>query len=233
MELFLYPLFGLSVLLTLIKLSLMERIRHAVIVSVATAALLPCLLPWAVRWNLNALHTALQNYTTLANLCVLLVFEAIALLLLVARLMRCHFHGEGQRWIQALALQPSWACLIGLYGLLIALVNHANGHSFTWIATVTALVTLIVLVVGQFLLRWLWSHWQQRLEVILGLSFLQLILGMFLPLLARGLTPPAHSTSGLGPALLWSVLLSLPIVALAFVVRVTLRRLTQQPETRN
>jgi len=209
----------IGALLTLIRVSLCERKKGPPAMLAGLIVLNLCSLPWATRINMQGLTRFLNRLDVLNNLCTVLVIESILMLLLLAYLMKQHAERKSASVLGVASLAPSPACLAGIFVLMVYLFNSISGHSYWLIGGLYNLGLLVALGGGSVLLRRVLSAWSARLEVMLILSFVQLVLAMFLPLVARGLTVPAHQGSHSLWALPVGMALSLPLVALALVVR--------------
>ena len=192
MWLFLLVLFTLATVVTLAKASLLERKRNGLFVIVGTAMTPLAFSPAAVRVSSQGLSAFLDDYQTLSNVCTILVIESFVMLLLAAHLINTHYDGKRASLGKAFCLLPSVGCVLGLLVLLTYLLNTVTVRSFTALTAGYSASVLLVLLLGAVLIRFLFKDWATRLEVMLILSFLQLVTAMFLPLIARGLSPPDH-----------------------------------------
>ncbi len=209
----------IGVLLTLIRISLCERKAGAPAVLVTLVVLNLGSLPWATRINMQGLTRFLNRLDVLHNLCTILVIESILMLLALAHLMKQHAEHRSLSVAGSAVLAPSPACLAGVFVLMVFLFNSISGHSYWLIGGLYSLGLLVILGGASILVRRMFAAWSTRLEVMLILSFVQLILAMFLPLVAQGLTVPAHGASHSLWALPAGIALSSPLVALALAVR--------------
>ena len=219
MWIFICLLCALGTVLTLIKISLLERKLLTLVLACLTAILCIISIPWATRINMQGLTSFLNHQDVLNNLCTLHVIESIAMLLVVAHLMKQHVDHKPVSLARMVVLLPSSACLTGVFVLMVYLFNTITGHSYFLIGCVYVLGVFTVLAGGALIVRRLMTAWYARLETVLILSFVQLILAMFLPLVARGLTVPTHGAHYHIRALPVSVLLALLFAAVAFAVR--------------
>lgn len=205
--------------LTLTRLSLLERKRGVLSLAFATAVVSVLAIPWATRVNTQELTRFLNRLDVLNDLCVLLVIESLIMLLGVARLMKRHAAREPIGLATGIVLLPSSACLAGIFIVMVLLFNSSTGRSYAAIGGLYSVAAGILLAGGAFSLRYLFRAWHTRLEMLLVLSFVQLVLAMFLPLVARGFTVPAHATRSHFTALLAGMALAVVCVVPAFFVR--------------
>jgi hypothetical protein len=219
MWVFICLLCAAGVFLTLTKLSLLERRGGVLLPAFVTALVGIVAIPWATRINMQGLTRFLNRLDVLNNLCTVLVIESIFMLLALAHLMKQHVAHGRISLTRICALAPSPACLVGVFLLLVFLCNSITGHSYLSIGCAYSLGVFVVLGSGSLLVRRLVTAWYARLEILLVLSFVQLILAMFLPLVARGLAVPTHASDHSLRALVLTVALSLGFAGLAFLIR--------------
>lgn len=221
MWLFICLLCFLGTLLTLVKFSLLERKRFTPALALCTAIIVCLSIPWALRINMQGLTRFLNHLDVLNNLCALLVIESIALLLVTAHLMKQHLDHRVFSLAKGIALLPSSACITGLFVAMVFLFNQITGRSYSLIGFALGIGGFVGLCLGALLIRFCIKTWAARLEILLVLSFVQLVLAMFLPLLARGLAVHIHNTSSHLRAFLVCLILSLLFAAAAFCMRKT------------
>ncbi|HSV99995.1 MAG TPA: hypothetical protein VLI39_07480 [Sedimentisphaerales bacterium] len=205
--------------LMLTKLSLLERKGSVLSLALATALASVGAVPWAVRVNTQELSRFLNRLDVLNDLCVLLAIESLVMLLGAARLMRRHAAHEPIGPAAAIVLAPSSACLAGIFIMIVLLCNQTTGRSYMVIGSLHGVGVWGLLTGGAFLIRRLLGLWRARLEMLLVMAFVQLVLAMFLPLVARGFTVPAQTTGSHVRALLASTALSVLCAAIALVIR--------------
>lgn len=219
MWIFICLLCVLGSILTLIKISLLERKLLSISMACLTAVLCMISIPWATRINMQDLTRFLNDLNVLNDLCVLLVIESVVMLLIVAHLMRQHIDRKPVSLAKVVILLPSSACLTGIFLLLVFLFNIITGRSYLFIGFIDSVVVFGATGCGALIVRRFITGWYTRLEMMLVLSFIQLILAMFLPLVARGLTVPIHSSENHTLMLLASVGLSILFAGLAYLIR--------------
>jgi len=219
MWIFIFLLCLIGTVLTLVRTSLLERKGMVLLPAAAIALASLGAIPWAVRINTQELSHHLGRIDVLNGLCTLLVIESLATLLLSARLMKQHAMHRPMGLTTLAALCPSSASLAGIFVLMVLLFNGITGRSYMVIGGLYSVGVCLALAAGAFLVRYLVSFWHVRLEMILVLSFVQLVFAMFLPLVARGFAVPPHVTRNHAVALLASAGLSLLSAALAFLIR--------------
>lgn len=209
----------IGALLTLAKIGLLERGYSVLVLTGVIGVLSVFSMTWATRINMQGLTRFLNRLDVLNNLCTLLVIESIFMLLALAHLMKQHLDHKAINWVRFLALVPSPACLAGVFVLMVLLFNTITGHSYLLTGCAYSLGVFVVLGSGSLLVRRLFTAWYTRLEIMFILSFVQLILAMFLPLVARGLTVPIHAADHPVWAPLATGILSLVFAGLAFLIR--------------
>ncbi|MEM7245328.1 MAG: hypothetical protein AAF533_08285 [Acidobacteriota bacterium] len=203
---------------SVVRASLPER--RGISLTLSTLPALACALstPWASRVNVQVLSQTLDSFTVLQDLCVIVIVESVLLALLLLRLMR-HDGGRAHAFLRALATLPALGAVFGAFLLLVFVFNTTTGWSFLHLGCLLALALGLLMGGGTLLVRQLFRDVDSRLEVLLFLAFVQGVLAMFLPLLARGGVVPSRADDHPFWAIPLAAALALACLAMAFVVR--------------
>lgn len=130
----------------------------------------------------------MNDFTILSFVCTYQIVEAILFALLGLLLIKGHYVGRGNRLFKSLSLLPSGVFLAGLFFLQTYLFNVVTGMSFHKPALLFSGILLSILWFGAIGLKQFLPDWEWRMEVKIVLSFFQILLAMFLPLIVRGVT---------------------------------------------
>jgi hypothetical protein len=219
MWIFICLLCAIGVLLTLTRISLLEHRGRVLLLAFVTAMASVITIPWATRVNTQELTRFLNRLEVLNDLCTLLVIESLLMLLGAARLMKRHVAREPIGAATGILLLPSSGCLAGIFIVMVLLFNEITGRSYAAMGSLYGVGIGMLLAGGAVPIRRIIKAWDARLEVLLILSFVQLILAMFLPLVASGFTVPTQTMHNHIVALLGSAALSAMSAVLALLVR--------------
>lgn len=187
MWLFLIVLILLGFVHTAINLSLVEPKRFAVVTCVILGVISFALYHFAIKLNIQRLDRIVHAFNTLSSICVYQIIEAVVCMLLSLILIRSHYSGENVSVAKYLALLPSGILLGGIFFGQTYLLNMLNGFEFYQIAFIFAVTVFFALWATSFLARKIFYHWAWRMEFKIIVSFLQVLIAMFLPLIVMGI----------------------------------------------
>lgn len=186
MWLFLGILFLFGGLHTVNNISLLSKRRYQLAYCALISMAVFMFFPFAAKVNIQAINRALSDFKMLSVVCTFQVFESMALMLISLFLIRNHYDGQTRGAVQYLALLPSGVFLAGLLLIQMYLFHRIVGASFSLVAFGFAIVIFIVLGLSTLALNKLERIWEWKMESKITLSFLQIILAMFLPLIIVG-----------------------------------------------
>ncbi|MEA3328586.1 MAG: hypothetical protein U9Q08_02460 [Candidatus Omnitrophota bacterium] len=187
MWLFLIILFMLGFLHTTINLSLLGKKRYVIGFNAALAAVSFFLFPFAARLNIQMLDRFVGNFNRLSSICAYQIIESILIMLLSLLLIKDHYAGRQKMSSRFLSLLPSGIFLAGVFFLQTYLFNVIEKFQFYFIALILSLTLFGVLILSALGIRRLFPKWEWRIELKIILSFLQILLSMFLPLIIIGM----------------------------------------------
>ncbi len=185
---FLTILFLFGFLLTVTNLSLLKKNGPRFLLSAAVSTASFAAFPLAIKFNIQTLYQLMNDFTILSFVCTYQIVEAILFALLGLLLIKGHYVGRGNRLFKSLSLLPSGVFLAGLFFLQTYLFNVVTGMSFHKPALLFSGILLSILWFGAIGLKQFLPDWEWRMEVKIVLSFFQILLAMFLPLIVRGVT---------------------------------------------
>lgn len=108
-------------------------------------------------------------------------------MLLSILLIKDHYAGRQSRLIKLFSLMPSGVFLLGIFFIQTYFLNRGWGLAFYQSALIYSAGLFIILWPAAVGIRKLFLNWEWRIELKIMLSFLQIVLAMFLPLLLMGL----------------------------------------------
>ncbi|NCU31724.1 MAG: hypothetical protein EOM23_02045 [Candidatus Moranbacteria bacterium] len=156
---------------------------YSLIFGVITVAM----FPYAVRINLKDISMMLNSSDVVSLLCTFQIIESVIFLLLSLYLIRSHYR-TSSRWFEwIIPYVPSGIFMTGLFVSEVYLFNTLNDMSFGMTALIFAMGVFALLIINAFAIRILLPSWGFRMEMKVIISFFQIMLGMFLPLILMGL----------------------------------------------
>ena len=218
MWIFLVIILATGVLNMSIRFSLFEKNGNSLIAIIASILALSFTYTFAIRINIQDITSFMNDYSTLVNVCIIVMLEAIVLLLLVTRLLTAHVNNSTVTWSKIIALSPSISGLIGLFISLVYVLNCISGWQLGLLAFISLAAVLVALILFQLFLRTI-ASWQLRFDLILLLSFVQIIIAMFLPLLINGGNISISDNHNLGRDFYFSILAFLSVGGVSYLIR--------------
>ena len=179
------------------RFSLYEKFGNSAVAVMLTIAAIAFTYPAAISLNIQDVTEMMNNYDTLVNVCVIIILESILLLLLVTNLLKAHFDNSSVTWSKGIVLFPSISGMFGIFISLVYVLNCISGLQLGLPAFVSLAAALIALLLFQLGIRSVLS-WQLRLDFVLILSFIEIIIAMFLPLVVKGTNVPVADNHNLG-----------------------------------
>ncbi len=187
MELFLAILFILGFFHTAINLSLFKRKRNIAWFGFIFAAIIFALFPLSIRLNIEVLIDFIGSFNTLSTICTYQIVESIAIMLLSILLIKDHYAGRQSPFVKLFSLMPSVVFLLGIFFIQVYILSRGWGLAFYQSALIYSAGIFIILWLSAVGIRKLFLDWEWRIELKIMISFLQIVLAMFLPLLLMGL----------------------------------------------
>lgn len=187
MMLFLVLLYMLGLATTIINLSLLKRLWNAAAVALAVSVLVVAVYPLCAVIGGPQLQTFLHNQVVITDCALLQIVESFVMLVLGCRVIVITYSGDRKlRW-SSIGLAPSLALLAGNTVVLILLFGAITGKSFFLIATLTSAAIFAVLMTGRLMLAVFVKSFDAKVKGKILICFIQILLAMFLPLLAAGI----------------------------------------------
>lgn len=175
---------------TACNISLLSEIRHRVIYSSIIFLAIFALFGWSKMLNIQQVDQFLADFSTLSTTCAFQVAEGLMIMILSLLLIRNHYQTLSSGWFQKLAsyiaLAPSGIFLVGLFLMQTYAFNVIEETAFYKIALGVTIAGFLILLALSFVISSLVKTWESRVEIKIILSFLQILLAMFLPIIVTG-----------------------------------------------
>jgi len=183
-------LFIMGFLHTACNISLLSEIRQRVIYSFIIFLAIFALFSWSKMLNIQQVDLFLADFSTLSNTCTFQVVEGLMMMFVSLLLIRSHYqtlsHSRWQKIAQYMALAPSGIFLVGLFLVQTYAFNVIEETAFYKIALGVTISGFLILLALSFVISSLVKTWESRVEIKIILSFLQILLAMFLPIIVTG-----------------------------------------------
>ncbi len=216
---FLTCIFAINIIGMSIRFSLYSRWYCSILAVVAVIIAVGGAYPFAIRLNIQDISTFMNNYNTLANICVIMIFESISIFLLITHLLRSHFQNKAITWGKCIVLFPSLSGIVGLFIGLVFVLNNVSGWQLGLLTFVILTIVLTVLSVLQLFMRFIITSWQGRFDLVLILAFIQIVIAMFLPLVIGGMNVAHADQQHTGQDFFISISCFVVIAIIAFCTR--------------
>ncbi len=192
MWMFLILLFILGWLHSMVNLSLLKKRRSIFIFALGLSAISYGLFPLAIKINVQIINQAIHDANILSLACTYQIIEALAIMLLALVLIKSHYGGKAALIPESSALFPSGIFLGGVFIFQVYFFNVIHELPFPIAALMFSLLILAVMGVSSWGIRKLISSWAWRVEIKILLSFFQMVLAMFIPLVLAGMRTNAQ-----------------------------------------
>lgn len=187
MWLFLILIFSLSYMYSAISISLFEKKRAALVYSLILGLVGFVFFPYAARVSLSEVNAALNDRDFVFSVCILQIIESSVFLVLSSFLIRAHYKRSTRFVEKIVPYVPSGIFMAGVLMLQTYIFNRVSGMNFATVSLLFSASVFILLFSGALITRKLMRTWEMRMELRVILSFFQIMLGMFLPLILIGL----------------------------------------------
>ncbi len=192
MWLILMVLFMTGFVLAVLKLSLMKGVWW-IPAGIITAGAPMLFRNMTVRLNIQDVEALLGDYGFITTVSTVVILESLVLLLFSVSLMSDHFSERKNRLWPKLIFLPSLAVITGLVLFQVLLFNMISGKTYLSLAAYEAAAIAVLFTLGWAFALLIMRDWLQRLELTVVFAFLQLIIAMFIPIIAAGLEMPVSN----------------------------------------
>lgn len=187
MWIFLIILFTLSCVQVAVNLSLFTGKRSILLFCFSAALVSFLMFPFSIQLNFQKLALTLNDFNVLALVCTYQIVESILVMILSLTFIRAHYKEKTFPAAKAFPLLPPGVFLAGIFFGQTYLFNVIDNVRFYLQALSLSLLIGVILFLSTVILKKLFLGWEWRMELKIILSFSQIILAMFLPLLLMGL----------------------------------------------
>jgi hypothetical protein len=205
---------------TACNISLLTEVRYKISYSFLISLGVFILFRWSTMLNIQDVDYFLEDFSTLSSTCVFQVSEGLMLMFVSLLLIRSHYQTLTSSWFQKvasyIALAPSGIFLAGLFLVQTYAFNVIEDTPFYQIALGLAIVGFLILMIVSTAIASLIRSWESRMDIKIVLSFLQVLLAMFLPIIVTGnKLQESHFVFELSQAILIiTILLSVTVLGL-------------------
>ncbi len=220
MWLFLILLFILGWLHSIVNLSLLKKRRYILISALGLSAINYGLFPLAIKINVQTINQAMHDANILSLACTYQIIEALAIMLLALVLIKSHYGGKAAVIPESSALFPSGIFLGGVFIFQVYFFNVIHELPFPIAALIFSLLILAMVGAGSWGIRKLISSWAWRVEIKILLSFFQMVLAMFIPLVVAGMRTNAQGYK----INAWAVIVTLTCMMIPVIWGFSLKR---------
>jgi hypothetical protein len=189
MVLFLGLLYILGLTNTVINFSLLKHWWQAALVSLGISAFILIIYPYCTSFGIVQLQNFMHDRVVIANCALTLIVESFFMLVLSSKFIIKSLNGQKVQWAFS-SLFPSLGLITGNAIILIIIFQIISGKPFPLIALVTAAIIFALLTIGSVLVRVTISSFDSKVKGKIFIHFLQILLAMFLPVLAAGIEIP-------------------------------------------
>jgi len=220
MWLFLILLFILGWLHSMVNLSLLKKRKSIFIFALGLSAISFGLFPLAIKINVQTINQAMHDANILSLACTYQIIEALAVMLLALVLIKSHYGGKAAVIPESSALFPSGIFLGGVFISQVYFFNVIHDVSFPIAALIFSLLILAIMGTSSWGIRKLISSWAWRVEIKILLSFFQMILAMFIPLVLAGMRTNAQGYK----INTWAAIITLACMMIPVILGFSLKR---------
>lgn len=141
---------------------------------------------FSVSQNNQTLNWLMKQDNLISGIAIMLTFEAILIVFLTVVQIKSYYKLKFPSLWKWISLVPPIQLIVALIFLQTYLFLKVSGHSFVFLALVFFLCSSLILWVLTFSIQSIIKKWESRAELQALIALFQLLLAMFLPLIARG-----------------------------------------------
>ncbi|PID69496.1 MAG: hypothetical protein CR989_01375 [Flavobacteriales bacterium] len=141
---------------------------------------------FSVNQNNQTLDWLLKQDNLISGIAILLTFEAILIVFLTVFQIKSYYKLKFPSLWKWISIVPPVQLMVAFIFLQTYLFLKVSGYSFIWLAFTFFLSSILILWILTFGMQKLIKRWENRAELQALIALFQLLLAMFLPLIARG-----------------------------------------------
>ena len=136
--------------------------------------------------NNQTLNWLMKQDNLISSIAILLTFEALFIIFLTVVQIKSYYKLKFPSLWKWISIVPPIQLIVALIFMQTYLFLKINGHSFAFLALQFFLCSSLILWVLTFSIQNMIKKWESRAELQALIALFQLLLAMFLPLIARG-----------------------------------------------
>lgn len=136
--------------------------------------------------NNQTIDWLMKQDNFISAIAIILTFEAILMIFLTIVQIKSYYNLKYPTLWKWISVLPPFQLIVALIFLQTYLFLEVSGYSFTLLALVFFLSSTLILWILTLSIQTLIKKWENRTELQALISLFQLLLAMFLPLIARG-----------------------------------------------
>ncbi len=141
---------------------------------------------FSISQNNQTIDWILKQDSLVSGIAILLTFEAILIIFLTILQIKSYYKLKFPNLWKWVAILPPIQLIIAVVFLQTYLFLKVNGISLSFLAVVFFLSSSGILLLLTWAIKKLIKKWEDRAELQALIAMFQLLLAMFLPLMARG-----------------------------------------------
>ncbi|MBS9774679.1 MAG: hypothetical protein KGV59_05930 [Tenacibaculum sp.] len=155
------------------------------------AIAIPCLISvgffnFSISQNNETLSWLLKQNNLISGIAILLIFESILIIFLTIIQIKSYYNLKFPKLWKWISVIPSVQLIIAFIFLQTYCFLKINGYSFKILALILFLCNILILWILTFSTQKLIKKWENRAELQAIIALFQLLMAMFLPLIAKG-----------------------------------------------
>ncbi|NQX81946.1 MAG: hypothetical protein HRT66_08135 [Flavobacteriaceae bacterium] len=182
--LLLYLLTIVSLTATRVSLLKGNKLRWLAIVLPSIIAV--CFYSFSLKQNNQLLDWLVSQPNLISGIAMALTFEAIIILVLTVVQIKSFYSIKYPNLWKWISVIPTFQFVISLVFLQTYVFLKIDGYSFSLLAIAFFVATVLSIALLSYVLQLIISKWETRTETQALMSLFQLLLAMFLPLIAKG-----------------------------------------------
>ncbi|MFV0541390.1 MAG: hypothetical protein ACK5MZ_09170 [Aestuariibaculum sp.] len=186
MKIFLITYFTTTLGLSIFHLSLLAKKKWLWLAVFIPGLVTLGFYPFSIAQNNQTMDWLLGQDNLVSGVAILLTFEAIAVIALTVVQIKSYYKLKFPELWKWISIIPPLQLILVLIFFQTYLFIQINGTPFIVLAFGFMVCSSLILFVLAFLVQTLFKKWEHRAELKALTALFQLLLAMFLPLMARG-----------------------------------------------
>ena len=196
MWLFIIILFFFGFIHTAVNLSLIKERKNILIYLFSLTLALFVLFPLSIRISIEGAIQLINDPEVLSFFCTFQILESLLSMILSLSLIRAYYSQKVRPFSEIAALLPSAVFLSGAFLFQTFIFRKISGLPFTVTALIFSIIAAVSMFICFILFRAFFRSWETRMEIKIVLSFFQIIMATFLPLMLSGISSVKAGSAG-------------------------------------